>query len=105
MLSGRSGKQISVGSHKDGKRQALRLHCLTGYRSRSQLNSVISAQAVMPSELNRAVNNRSIDWKQEVMFFTILQETAQDPIPLLFGDTARCPMFGRHRSSHLCERN
>ena len=94
-----------VGSDKNGRRQALRLHCLAGYRSRSQLNCVISSQAVMPSELNRTVDNRSIDWKQEIVFFTILQETAQDTIPLLFGDTAGCPMFGRHCSSHLCERN
>lgn len=89
LLSLCSNEQVVITCNENGKRNAGRLQKITIYKCRRELNRVITTQAIVLGQLDRAINNRTIHRKDQEVLITILQEAAQGAVSLLAADTAR----------------
>ena len=100
-FGGSSRQEVVVSSDEGRGREVLGLECLARYESRSQLDSIMPAQAVALCEFDSTVDDRTINREQYKMSCTILQEATQDAVALLLGDAARRSRFCRQSRRHF----
>src|SRR5215510_4570800 len=100
-LGGRSRQEVGVSSNEGRGREVLGLDCVTRDESRRQLDSIIPTQAVALGEIDRTVDDWTINREQQKVFGTILQEATQDAVALLLGKAARRSRFCRQSRRHF----
>ncbi len=105
IFSSGGGQEIGVGSDQCERRQRLSLDDRARFESGGELHSIVCAKTVTLSQVDGAVDHRTVDGNQSKMLVTVLKKTAQDAIALIQRDSFGRALLGRQRSGNFGKRD